>query len=218
MMHQRWLFFSACLIAIFSAVQTLADVRRETPARRPYITEIGEPYAISRATLDREAARMEELRLYLDQYGYPDYAEVQEIRPEWPWDSYEVRLYYLRRNLEVDFGRALTLPDAYPNLGLLKFSGGIPASKRLQIELALNPPEAPPAPEASTQQQQQEPEAPKAAKPSLEELVARVEAAADRAAAAAEDAVRQSEAAERAANRTVEIVDRLLEQSRHGSH
>ncbi len=212
MRYQQWLLSSVCLALILSALPTRAEVRRETPARRPYITEIGDPYPISRATLDREAARMKELRLYLDQYGYPDYAEVQEIRPEWPWDSYEVRLYYLRRNVEVDFGRAFTLAESYPNLGLLKFSGGIPASKRLQIELALNPPEPPPPP-AVTTQPQPEAQASQPTKPSLEELVARVEAAADRAAAAAEDAVRQSEAAERAANRTVEIVDRLLEQS-----
>ncbi|MCX8073124.1 MAG: hypothetical protein N3C12_11830 [Candidatus Binatia bacterium] len=215
MTFYRWLISLLCTAVVASSLTATADVRREIPARRPYITEIGEPYAISRAALDREAARMEELRQYLDNYGYPDYAEVQEIRPEWPWDSYEVRLYYLRRNVEVDFGRALTLPEAYPNLGLLKFSGGIPASKRLQIELALNPPESPAAPEVTRQ-----PEAPLAAqpqKPSLEDLVARVEAAADRAAAAAEDAVRQSEAAERAANRTVEIVDQLLEMQQQGS-
>ncbi len=203
---------SACiLVQSYGAIAT-AEVRRETTARRPYIVEIGEPYRISRATLDREAARLEELRTYLDQYGYPDYAEVQEIRPEWPWDSYEIRLYYLRRNVEVDFGRAFTLAEAYPNLGLLKFQGGIPASKRLEIELALNPPSEsmpPPSepakgPETILPAQTQ--------KPSLEELVARVEAAADRAAAAAEDAVRQSEAAERAANRTIEVLDRLMQE------
>ncbi len=213
MRYQRFIIATACLTLISVALETAADVRRETPARRPYITEIGEPSPISRATLEREAARMEELRLFLDQYGYPDYAEVQEIRPEWPWDSYEVRLYYLRRNMEVDFGRALTLPESYPNLGLVKFSGGIPASKRLEIELALNPPETVAAPSVSTERRAETTTQPQ--RPSLEDLVARVEAAADRAAAAAEDAVRQSEAAERAANRTVEIVDRLLEQSPH---
>ncbi|GIW45573.1 MAG: hypothetical protein KatS3mg077_2855 [Candidatus Binatia bacterium] len=212
MKYSHWVVSTASLAALLCGVRGFADVRREIPARRPYITEIGEPYRISRTTLEREAAKMDALRSYLEEYGYPDYAEVQEIRPEWPWDSYEVRLYYLRRNVEVDFGRALTLPEAYPHLGILKFTGGIPASKRLEIELALNPPEPPPAPENAAAPAAEAKSAP-APKPSLEELVARVEAAADRAAAAAEDAVRQSEAAERAANRTVEIVDRLMQQT-----
>lgn len=190
-----------------------ADVRREVPARRPYIMEVGEPYAISKAALRREAARNEELRNTLERLGEPDYTEIQEIRPEWPWESYEVRLYYLRWNLELDFGRALTLDAAYPDLGILKFQGGIPVSKRVEIESRLAPPpEAPPPAEISREEQPAPPSVPEK-RPTLEELAARVEAAAERAAVAAEQAVERSQAAERAADRTTTIVDRLLQET-----
>lgn len=212
MNSRGWVLVAIIVASCIQTQRAPADVRRESTARRPYIVEIGDPYPISRAALEREATRLEELETYLERYGSPDYAEIQEIRPEWPWDSYEVRLYYLRRNVQADFGRAFTLTDAYPHLGLLKFQGGIPASKRLEIELALRPPDTQPVTSTSTSGEPQPMAQPETRKPSLEELVARVEAAADRAAAAAEDAVRQSEAAERAANRTVDIVNRLAEE------
>jgi hypothetical protein len=201
----RFTVATILLVTSFTG-QAISDVRRERPLRRPYIVEIGEPYRISRATIDAESAKIDELRTYLAHYGYPDYAEIQEIRPEWPWESYEVRLYYLRRNTELDFGHVLSVDSAASGLGVLKFQGGIPASKRLQIEAALQN-TSPPAP------------APAAAAPasasqistSLSTLVARVEAAAERAAQAAERAVEQSEAAARAADRTANIVDKLIE-------
>lgn len=200
-----------CWLAASTVAQ--ADVRREVPARRPYILEVGEPYPISKAALRREAQRNEELRTALERLGEPDYAEIQELRPEWPWQPYEVRLYYLRWNLELDFGRAITIEGAYPDLGVLKFQGGIPMSKRVEIEARLAPPpEAPPPAEPL----QEEPSAaPPAAehRPTLEELAARVEAAAERAAIAAEQAVERSQAAERAADRTVTVVDRLLQET-----
>ncbi len=200
----------------FAAMASTADVRREVPARRPYITEIGEPYAIDKARLRREAAKNDALARALAEHGDPDYAEIQEIRPEWPWDAYEVRIFYLRPNLELDFGRAHTLEEAYPNLGIVKFQGGIPVSKRVEIESRLAAPAAPPPPPAVTGTEVSPPPAAQERRPSLEELAARVEAAAERAAIAAEQAVERSQAAERAAERTTNIVDRLLRETEGG--
>lgn len=204
MKNKHWFTLATSLLVLIIAGQASGDVRRERPLRRPYIVEIGEPYRISRATIDAESAKIDELRIYLDHYGYPDYAEIQEIRPEWPWESYEVRLYYLRRNQEIDFGHVLSVESAAADLGVLKFQGGIPASKRLQIETALE--SAPPQPSAPSAAAPASP-----APSSLSTLVARVEAAAERAAQAAERAVEQSEAAERAANRTANVVDKLIQ-------
>jgi len=195
------------------------DVRRETPDRRPYIVEIGEPYGITMRAVSREAAHITALREYLSEYGYPDYAEVQEIRPEWPWESYEVRLYYIRRNLETDFGHVF-VSAAMPHFGVMKFLGDITPEKRHEIEVILESRETqpPPAPAPAAVMAPAEP----APAPAVEQheqssgglnetLVARIEAAADRAAVAADRAAESSEAAKQAADRAVAIVDQLLQ-------
>ncbi len=204
----RWFFIGAALVAMVS--QTNADVRRQRTVRRPYIVEIGEPYRISEATIKAESLKINDMRAYLNTYGYPDYAEIQEIQPDWPWDSYEVRLFYLRRNIEVDFGHVLSIEAASAELGLLKFKGGIPASKRLQIEALLAPPEEEAAPEVAVAPPKSEVLSPRE---SLEAAVARVEMAAERASLAADRAVERSAAAEAAANRTSAVVEKVLSES-----
>lgn len=197
-----------------------ADVRRQTTARRPYITEIGEPYSISLSTVRREAYKMSELREYLDLYGEPDYAEVQEIEPEWPWESYEVRLYYMRRNLETDFGHVF-ISSAMPNFGVLKYQGRIPPDKRHEIEVILQARQAPlalplpkpPAPAAAkaARKVSEKPTQPAATGGLTEAVVVRIETAAQRASIAADHAAEASEAAVRAADRTTNIVDKMEE-------
>src|SRR5438445_13845278 len=81
---------AALLMMLSTAGSTLGDVRRNTSERRPYIVEVGEPHAISRAALRREASHISQLAEHLALYGYPDYAEIQEVRPDWPWESSEV--------------------------------------------------------------------------------------------------------------------------------
>ncbi len=196
-------------LSAFAAVPGHADVRRERTARRPYIIEVGEAYSISNATLDAEAAKNADLREYLELYGQPNFAEIQEITPDWPWETYEVRVYYLHRNIEADFGRLPAIPAA-SDLGALKFQGGIPGAKRLQIEAALAPPaEAEPAAPAETVSAA--PPLRPAPESNLDAIIARMEAAADRATVAADQAAEQSAAAERAAMRTVSVVDKLSE-------
>jgi len=112
---------TALLLLASGAGAATGEVRRERPARRPYIVEIGQPYAIGVERLQYEADHISALKVYLEEYGYPDYAEIQEILPEWPWEQYEVRLYYMPANLEVDFGPVF-VSDATPNFGMLKLS------------------------------------------------------------------------------------------------
>ena len=202
---------------------TRADVRREHSERRPYIVEVGEPYSIGTAVVDRESNTIDQLRDYLVAYGYPEYAEIQEIEPQWPWASYEVRLYYLRRNLEVVFGHVF-VSEAAEDLGMMKFLDDITPEKRHQIDVILAarsappvvaPPPPPPPPPAPVMESAPAPPppAPPAPPPSgaglKESLVERIEAAADRAAVAADKAAEQSEAAVRAADRTTSIVEKM---------
>ena len=196
------------LLSVLHSGAAFGDVRRERTARRPYIVEIGQPYAINAHRLQYEIDHISQLNEYVAKYGYPDYAEIQETSPEWPWEAYETRLYYLQRNLETDFSPVLLSPAA-PNFGVLKFRGDITPEKRHEIELILQAREKPavPPPVAAA------PPAVAAQPPTdhglTEALVARIEAAAERAAQAADRATAESEAAIRAADRTTNIVETL---------
>lgn len=196
------------LLSVLHSGAAFGDVRRERTARRPYIVEIGQPYAINAHRLQYEIDHISQLNEYVAKYGYPDYAEIQETSPEWPWEAYETRLYYLQRNLETDFSPVLLSPAA-PNFGVLKFRGDITPEKRHEIELILQPREKPavPPPVAAA------PPAVAAQPPTdhglTEALVARIEAAAERAAQAADRATAESEAAVRAADRTTNIVETM---------
>lgn len=191
------------MLALALPAHAMGDVRREVTARRPYIVELGEPYAISLEALDQEAKRTSGLAEYLADYGYPDYAEIQEILPQWPWDTYEVRLYYLRRNIQTDFAHVIVSPGM-PDLGLMKFIGTIPPEKAEAIRLSLASRYAPRPDYAVAAAPQAQP-----SHGLSPEWLARIEAAAERAAQAADRAIADSEAASLAADRTERITERM---------
>lgn len=91
---------------------------------RPEIIDVGEPMLISRKVLLLEMKRNVELRDWVHLYGAPDYAEVQEITVDPPFAPYEVRLYYLRRDAYLAFGRVNVAPNVY-DYGVRKYIGGI---------------------------------------------------------------------------------------------
>src|SRR5216684_283735 len=187
MAKREFIALATVTLLATAATAALGDVRREKTGRRPYIVEVGEPYVITLPTLMHEADYMTDMADYLRDYGYPDYVEVQEIEPDWPWATYEVRLYYLRRNLEADFGH-VKVSSAMPDLGMSKYLGDISPAKRHQIEVILQARQMPAPPPVL--------EAPAPPAP---------------AAQAADRATEQSEAAEQAADRTVSIVDKIVE-------
>ncbi|MFI5396236.1 MAG: hypothetical protein ACHQ9S_11955 [Candidatus Binatia bacterium] len=207
----------AALLSIFESRATLGDVRREQTARRPYIVEIGQPYAINAHRLQYEIEHISELNEYVTNYGYPDYAEIQDTSPEWPWEAYEVRLYYLQPNRETDFSPVILSPAA-PNFGVLRFRGEITPEKRHEVELvlqarekpAVSPPVTAAPPVAEAPPPAVAAPAPEPAAHGLTEaLVARIEAAAERSAQAADRAAAESDAAVRSADRTTSIVEKL---------
>lgn len=201
----------ATAVLLLAAHSSFAEVRLERPERRPYIIEVGQPYPIGGERLAYEVQHISAAREYVRHYGYPDYAEIQEISPEWPWEAYELRLYYMRPNFEVDFSPVF-LSEALPNFGVLKSRAEITPEKRHEIDVVLEARQAPSAPVTVVSP----PPAPAPAPPVppsagglSEALVARIEAAAERAAQAADRAAQDSEAAARAAERTVNIVDKM---------
>ena len=186
------------------------DVRRVTPANRPYIVEIGDPRPLGPRALQKETTRNSDLRAYIDFYGWPDYAEVQDIEPNIPWDAYEVRLYYLRRDREIAFGRAYIAPQVH-NLGLIKYQGKMEPDTRDRIVALVTPP--PSTASEAPEPMEFKPVTAVATAPAqpdeIEMMVRRIEAAADRASAAADNAAEASEAANASADRTVNILEKI---------
>src|SRR5215468_8586174 len=91
---------------------------------RPDIMEVGDPILINRRLLAREMTRNVDLRDWVRLYGAPEYSEVQEIEIDPPWAPYEVRLYYLKRNAYLAFGRVDVAPSVY-DYGVRKYIGPI---------------------------------------------------------------------------------------------
>ena len=104
-------------------MQTSCD--RRWTVRRSWRSAI--PILIPRRSLALEMRRNTDLRDWIHLYGAPDYAEVQEIQIDPPWAPYEVRLYYLKRNAYLAFGRVNVAPNVY-DYGVRKYVGPINAA------------------------------------------------------------------------------------------
>jgi len=135
--------------------QTQADVPGPVTAApdRIGIIDVGDPILISRRTLAAEMTRNSDLRDWVHLYGVPDYAEVQEIEIQPPFAPYEVRLYYLKGNAYLCFGRVHVAPSLY-DYGVRKYTSHIKpadldrlltarAAEDMQVASAEPAPEAP---------------------------------------------------------------------------
>lgn len=117
---------AAAIVGLFAfawAGVAAADLRRAVG--RPELIEVGEPSLISHDLLRQEMERNVSLREYIELYGWPDYAEIQEVKVPEPLAPYEVRLYYLRRNQELAYSRVFVSP-AFPRAGIRTYDGPIP--------------------------------------------------------------------------------------------
>jgi hypothetical protein len=94
---------------------------------RPGIVDLDEPVLIDRDALRREMRLNTDLAEYIDLYGWPDYAEIQEVELQEPFAPYEVRLYYLKQNNYLAYGRVYIAPIV-EDFGVRKFEGEIPAA------------------------------------------------------------------------------------------
>jgi hypothetical protein len=117
----------AAMVVLAGALALAARVQADEliPAvDRPEILEVGEPLLISRKVLAQEMKRNIELRDWVRLYGAPDYTEVQEVAVDPPFAPYEVRLYYLKRDAYLAFGRVNVAPNVY-DYGVRKYIGAI---------------------------------------------------------------------------------------------
>ena len=155
------------------------------------------------------------MRSFVSKYGWPDYAEVQEVTVDEPLAAYEVRLYYLRRNQQIAYSRVHVSP-AFPDFGIRTYDGPIPEDALARILTARGevevPPPAPPPAVAPVEPADIGVEARDPADEGIPEAVLRLEAAADRAALAAEMAERAATAANVSAGRANAVLDKMLEE------
>ena len=260
------------LVALFLAVAALgsdgATAATLRPAKnRPDIIEVGDPMLVGRPELSREMELNSALREYIHLYGWPDYVEIQEVAVQDPWAAYEVRLFYLRRDEYLVYGRVNVAPSI-EDYGARKYAGsidsetldrlltaapqapavephttgaevgvqgGTPFEHPLQVTAEVEPqaepahvdgaaapvPEVAPVVPANVAIAADAPAAPAApvevaaaaerapGSPDLSHIVARMEAAANRAALAAEEAERASLAANASADRATAVVERV---------
>jgi len=105
-----------------------APAQSHPAVNRPEIKEVGDPILISRRTLAAEMTRNSDLRAWVRLYGPPDYAEVQELEIDPPFAPYEVRLYYVKGNAYLAFGRVHVAPTLY-DYGVRKYIGKIDPSE-----------------------------------------------------------------------------------------
>jgi hypothetical protein len=152
-MGQRVLMVLAGMLAVVGVGRAEAQMTVAEAPNRLDIVDVGDPILISRKTLAAEMTRNSDLRDWVRLYGVPDYAEVQEIEIEPPFAPYEVRLYYLKGNAYLAFGRVHVAPSLY-DYGVRKYVGHIKsgdldrlltarAAEDFQVAAAEPVPEAP---------------------------------------------------------------------------
>ncbi len=215
------------LLSVAVGGESWAASELRPATNRPDIVEIGAPVMISREMLRREMDRNTELHEYIRVYGWPEYAEIQEVQVQEPFAAYEVRLYYVHRNQFLVFGRVNVAPNVV-DYGVRKYAGPIdpetldrlltaePAPvqeeslAKAEVVVSASPAvsgeaEAAAAPQAP-------PPAPVvvATGEELEATVQRLEAAADRAATAADMAESASAAAQQSADRATSTLEKLI--------
>jgi len=215
-MKVRLGFGLVAVALLFNPGASSAELR---PAEtRPEVIEVGDPVMISRDLLTTEMKRNSEMKEWVTKYGWPDYAEVQEVTVREPLVTYEVRLYYLRRNHQLAFSRVYVSP-ALSDYGVRVYEGPISAATLDRLLTA-----APGEPDVTAEAEGdlvEEPESDPVAvavraiddgddpMDRIEASLQRMEAAAERAAQAAEQAERSSLAAAQAAERAIAKIEKL---------
>jgi len=94
---------------------------------RPYVCDVGPPTALSMRSFKEMLATDSALRAVVRRIGMPYAAEMQRVRTESPWYSWELRTYYPDYDRMYAFARAFILGT--PEISLLRFEGKIPVDR-----------------------------------------------------------------------------------------
>jgi len=94
---------------------------------RPYVCDIGPPRPLSMRSFKEVLANDTAVRALVRRIGMPYAVEMQRVRVEDPWYSWEMRAYYPDYDRMYAFGRAFIL--GVPEVSLMRYEGPIPADR-----------------------------------------------------------------------------------------
>lgn len=94
---------------------------------RPYVCDVGAPKPLSMRSFKEILARDSAVRAVVRRIGMPYAAEMQRVRAESPWFTWELRTYYPSYDRMYAFSRAFILN--VPEVSLLRFEGKIPRDR-----------------------------------------------------------------------------------------
>lgn len=94
---------------------------------RPYVCDVGPPKPLSMRSFKEILAHDSAVRAVVRRIGMPYAAEMQRVRAESPWFSWELRTYYPSYDRMYAFSRAFILN--VPEVSLLRFEGKIPRDR-----------------------------------------------------------------------------------------
>jgi len=94
---------------------------------RPYVCDVGPPQALSARSFKEVLSNDGAVRALVRRIGMPYAVEMQRVRVEDPWYTYELRAYYPAYDRMYAFGRAFILN--VPEVSLMRFEGKIPRNR-----------------------------------------------------------------------------------------
>lgn len=94
---------------------------------RPYVCDVGPPRPVSMRSFKEILANDGAVRALVRRIGMPYAVEMQRVRVEDPWYTWEVRAYYPAYDKMYAFGRAFILN--VPEVSLMRYEGRIPKNR-----------------------------------------------------------------------------------------
>jgi hypothetical protein len=87
---------------------------------------------LGRRELAAEMRANQALKQHVRDRGLPDLAQRWNVQASWPWESYIVRLFYLKPRTEIAFSRAFVLDR--PRIGLMRYQRPIPEETAAELQ------------------------------------------------------------------------------------
>jgi hypothetical protein len=94
---------------------------------RPYVCDVGAPTSLSMRSFKEVLANDGAVRSLVRRIGMPYAVEMQRVRVEDPWYTWELRAYYPQYDRMYAFGRAFIL--GVPEVSLMRYEGRIPRDR-----------------------------------------------------------------------------------------
>jgi hypothetical protein len=120
----------ATAIAATSLAQDLPPITHDcdyVDPERPYVCDVGPPRPMSMQSFREVMTNDGAVRALVRRIGMPYAVEMQRVRVEDPWYTWEVRAYYPNYDRMYAFGRAFIL--GVPEVSLMRFEGKIPRNR-----------------------------------------------------------------------------------------